>query len=180
MKQKSVYKYAAEAGVPVGLYLTLMSACLLGSIKLPILPMMLLPLAIGFPFLLWIMLKRIGKEEPAYQKLSSLWLCGIYTVIFGTLICMLLSGLYVTFVEPSFVHSYMMNAIEAIEQSPMATDYESTTTLMKDAIAARILPTGMQFISSMAWFTCFIGSLISLGVAFIMTRGKKCFNRAVQ
>lgn len=180
MQKKSIYKYAAEAGIPVGLYLTLMSACLLLSIKLPALPMLLLPLAIGFPFLLWARLKKIGREEPSYIKFSSLWLGGIYMVIFGVMICTFLSALYIHFIEPSFVSLYLNNAIEAVEMSPMAAEYESVTSLMRNAIEAHILPTGMEFLSTMAWFTCFGGSVLSLFIALIMSRASSRTARRFQ
>lgn len=173
MQRKSIYKYASEAGVPAGLYLTLMSACVLLSIKLPVLPMLMLPLAIGFPFILWALLRKIAQEEPSYNKFSSLWLGGIYTVIFGTLICMFFSSLYIVFIEPNFVHAYFANAISALEGSPMAMEYESSIKLMKEAMAAHILPTGLEFVMMMAWTTCFVGSMISLVLALIMSKAMK-------
>ena len=178
MQKKSIYKYASEAGIPAGLYLTLMSACLLLSIKVPALPMFLLPLGIGFPFILWILIKKIAKAEPSYNKFSSLWLGGIYTVIFGTLISFFLSALYVVFVEPGFVYLYINNAIEAVEATQMAGEYETTIKLMREAMDAHLLPSGLEFLTSIAWFTCFSGSIISLFIALLMSRsGKKVTNQ---
>ena len=170
MQKKSIYKFAAESGVPAGLYLTLMSACFLMSIRMPSLPMLLLPLMIGFPFVLWRLLKRICIAEPAYKKFSSLWLAGIYTVIFGTLICTLFSAIYMFFIEPGFVIQYVNNAIEVVEASPMASQYQQTVALMKEAIDNHILPSPTEFLTTMAWLTCFSGSMISLFVALLMTR----------
>lgn len=171
MQKKSIYKYASEAGVPVGLYLTLMSACLLLSVKMPVLPMLILPLALMFPFILWNVMKRISKAEPSYNKFSSMWLGGIYTVIFGTLICMFLSSLYIVFLEPGFVHLYISNALEAVESSNMAGEYEASIAMMREAMDAHILPSGLEFLTTLAWFTCFAGSILSLVLALIVTRG---------
>ena len=173
MQKKSIYKYASEAGLPIGLYLTLMSACLLLSIKFPFLPIFLLPLGIGFPFLLWIQMKRIAKEEPSYNKFSSLWLGGIYTVIFGTLIAFFLSALYIVFVEPGFVYLYINNAIDTIESTQMAGEYEASIKLMREAMDAHLLPSGLEFLTSMAWFTCFSGSILSLILSLFMSRSVK-------
>ena len=178
MQKKSIYKYAAEAGVPAGLYLTLMSACILLSIKLPALPVMIVPLAIGFPFLLWVLVRKISREEPSYNKFSSLWLGGLYTVIFGTLICMFFSSFYLELFEPNFVNIYVGNALEAVEASNVSGDYEASIRLMHDAIDAHLLPTGLEFLSTMAWFTCFAGSILSLVISLLMTRiSKKVTNR---
>lgn len=171
MQKKSIYKYASEAGLPAGLYLTLMSACLLLSVKIPALPMLILPLGITFPFVLWALMKKIIREEPSYNKFSSLWLGGIYTVIFGTLICMFLSSIYIVFIEPGFVHMYVDNALSAVEASGMAEQYESSIALMREAMDAHILPSGLEFLTSMAWFTCFGGSILSLILALIMSKG---------
>lgn len=172
--KKSIYKYAAEAGVPIGVYLIVMSSCFLMSLKVAVLPMFLLPLALGFPVALWLVMRRIVKEEPSYRKVSVLWLGGIYSVIFGTLICTLFSGLYVTFVEPGFVHAYVEYAIDSIESSPMSAQYAPTTSLMREAMSAHILPSGLEFVSTMAWFTCFAGSVISFLISVVMVRtGKK-------
>ena len=174
MKRKSIYKYASEAGVPAGLYLTLMSACFLLSVKMPNLPIFILPLAIGFPFVLWFLLRNICKAEPTYLKFSSVWLGGLYTVIFGTLICFFLSALYLVFVDPGFVAGYFNNALEVLESSQFAEEYQSSITLMREAMEAHVLPSGLELMMTISWFTCFMGSLISLFIALIMTKvGKK-------
>lgn len=170
MQRKSIYKYASEAGLPAGLYLTLMSACILMSIKLPFLPVLVVPLMLGFPFVLWKLLKNIVEAEPGYRKFASVWLGGIYTVIFGTIICLFLSALYIVFVEPGFVYQYVTNAIAAVENSGMADQYANTIILMKEAIELHLLPTGIEFITTMAWFTCFCGSILSLLLAVFMTK----------
>ena len=177
MQKKSIYKYASEAGLPAGLYLTLMSACVLLSIKVPALPMLLFPLALGFPVLLWVLMRWISREEPGYNKFSSLWLGGLYTVIFGTLICMFLSAFYIVAFEPSFVSLYVSNALEAVEASPMADQYAASIAMMREAMDAHILPSGIEFITTMAWFTCFCGSIISLLIALIMTKAGKRISR---
>ncbi|MCH5225285.1 MAG: DUF4199 domain-containing protein [Muribaculaceae bacterium] len=173
MQKKSIYKYASEAGLPIGLYLTLMSMCLLTSVKFPIAPMFMLPLMLGFPVVLWFQVKRISRLEPSYNKFSSLWLGGIYSVIFGTLICMFLSALYIVFIEPDFVGLYVGNALTAIESSPLAGEYENSVEMMRRAMDAHLLPTGLQFLTTMAWFTCFCGSILSLLMALIMSRSSK-------
>ncbi len=171
---KSIYKYAAEAGLPVGLYLTAMSACMLMGIRYEMLTALLLPLAIGFPILMWFILHKIAKSEPTYIKVSALWLGGIYTIIFGTIICMLFSACYIFYVEPGFVYEYAMTAINAMESSPMSEQYSTTAMLLREAIDARILPSGIEFIMTMGWSTCFFGSILSLFLAtFIVGRNKR-------
>jgi len=165
---KSVYKYSAEAGLPMGLYLTLMSACFLLSLRFPVLPMFLIPMALGFPFLLTYYMRRMGRREPAYMKISALWLFGIYTIIFGTLVCCLFSAVYLIFVEPGFLGMYVSNALSVIESSPAAGEYAATTELMHKAIESKLIPTATEFISTMGWLTCFAGSILSFVLALVI------------
>lgn len=171
--KKSIYRYAAEAGLPVGIYLTAMSACMLLGLHYSMLISLLLPLALLFPIILGFFIHQIAKKEPDYLKVSALWLGGIYTVIFGTIICMLFSACYIFFVEPGFVYEYVISAIESIESSPMKEEYAATTALMRDAINARILPSGIEFITTMGWTTCFFGSILSLVIAMIIVKIRK-------
>lgn len=166
---KSVYKYAAESGLPVGIYLTAMSACFLLSLKLPILPLAIVPLAIGFPFLLGRGMKRLAIVEPGFAKFSSLWLYGIYTVIFGVLICSLVSALWLVMVDPGFIHEYIVRTLAEMEKLPDAARYADSTDIMREALEQGLLPSGTQFVASMAWFTSFAGSVLSLFLAWIIS-----------
>lgn len=165
---KSIYKYSSEAGLPAGLYLTAMSACVFLSIKVPVLPMLFLLLLAGFPFFLSYLMMRLKREEPTYSKFSALWLFGIYTVIFGTLICSLFSGVYLTLINPSFLNDYVADALATIEASPMSGQYAETSDMMRRALDEHLLPGGMQYVVSMAWFTCFSGSMLSMILALIL------------
>lgn len=169
---KSIYRYAAEAGIPVGIYLTIISACLLLSLRLPQLPLLIFPLGVCFPFFIGWLLERIARDCPSYRKVAPLWLGGIYMIVFGTLICTLLSALYIKFIDPTFVYAYISNAIATMQTSPMAADYASTIALMEQAIEKRLLPNGMEFVSSLAWATCFCGSILSLILALLLSRKK--------
>lgn len=171
MQHKSIYKYASEAGLPMGIYLTLMSFSLLLSVKFQILSTFLLPLTIVFPFFLGFLIRKISRIEPSYMKFSSLWLGGIYTVIFGTLICMFSSMLYLTFIEPGFIGIYCNNLITTIESSPLAEEYMSTVEVLRRAKDSHLLPSAFDFITTMGWLTCFTGSIFSLVIALILSRG---------
>ncbi len=159
---KSVYKYAAEAGLPIGIYLIGMSACVLFSLSMPALPMLVPLLALGFPVLLGY-----------YMKRSALWLFGIYSVIFGTLICSLFSALYLVVINPGFIASYVSTTLSTIEASPVAAEYVDMTTVMRSALESRRLPSGMQFVTTIGWFSCFVGSMLSMLLAGILSASKK-------
>lgn len=104
------------------------------------------------------------------MKFSSLWLAGIYSVIFGTLISTFFSALYITFAEPGFVTAYIQKSISMIEVSDLAAEYEPAISVMKNAMDNHALPSGMEFLMTMGWFTCFCGSILSLVIAFIVSQ----------
>lgn len=170
MQKKSVYKFAAEAGVPVGLYLTVISSCFLLSLRVPQLQNMVLPLITIFPFIIAFLMKKMAKACPAYSRFSPLWLFGIYSVIFGTLICMLFSLIYVVFVEPAFIVSFAGRMITELETSPTPEKYAVTVDMIRHAIDSHQLPSGVQFVTTMGWLTCFSGSILSLILALIISR----------
>lgn len=165
---KSVYKYAAEGGVPVGLCLTTMSACFLLSLRYDGLLILIPLLALVVPVLILRNMNRLLREQPYYGKFSALWLCGIYSIIFGTLICSLFTGVWLTFVDPGFVSDYVENAIEMMRATP-GSSYDDTIEVMETMIRRHMLPNGMELVASMAWTTCFFGSILSLFLAIGMT-----------
>lgn len=152
----------------MGICLTVMSACVLLSLRFPVLPLFLPVLVVCFVVMLWRIIRRMASEERTYYKFSALWLCGIYTVIFGTLICSLFSGIYLTLIDPGFVHNYVASAVETIEQSPQASEYASTTEVLHRALDARMFPGGMQFVATMGWLTCFGGSILSMLISAVI------------
>lgn len=161
-------KFASEQGLYMGLYLTLMSACIVLSTSYPQLPMLLLPLSLFLPLVLWRLLKPTIAADADNAAISPLWLTGIYIFIFATLICGLLTAGYLNFFHPTFVIDYVQQAINTVENSPMAAAFADQLAVMNDAIARKAVPTFMEFVFSMMWSSAFFGSIISLIVALVM------------
>jgi len=170
-RPKSIYLFAAEAGSYLGIYLTVISATLLLANKFPALPLVALPLVIGLPFFAAWLMNSIANAEPRYRRLSALWVAGIYSFIFGTLICALFSALYLVFIEPDFLYTYFRNSIETISQAGVSSPLADIDT-MRMALDSHMLPTPMQFVISMSWSSCFFGSVLSLPLAAILSRPK--------
>ncbi len=167
-KVKSVFMYAAEAGIPMGLYLTAMSLCLLGSLRVGILQMFLLPLFFGLIALQYFLMRRVRDTDPRCRKVAPLWLMGIYTFIFGTLICVLISDLYVMWVEPHFINDFIAQAIAQAKASPDPSQLAEQTDMLQTLLDSHMLPSSLRFIASMGWATCFFGSMLSLLIAGIL------------
>ena len=152
----------------MGIYLSAMSLCLLGSLRIDFLSLLILPLVCALPVVLYRLMRAVFDAEPSCRRVSSLWLMGIYTFIFGSLICALVSDVYILTVEPGFVKDYIMRAIHDMEAQPDSAMFSSQIELMHRAVESRALPGCLQFIASMAWSTCFFGSLLSLFMAWLL------------
>lgn len=171
-KPKSVYAYAGEAGIYLGMFLSAISFSFLLSNKLAAASLLAFPLVIALPFFAGWLLNAVAKAEPLYRKFSALWVAGIYSFIFGTLICALLSALYLLFIEPDFFHTYVSNSIKVLKESeaqiPMAN-----ASLLESALEQGAIPSPMTFVFSMSWLTCFLGSMLSLPLALMISNSPK-------
>lgn len=168
--RKSVYFYAAEDGIQFGLYLSILSFCLLGSVRVPQLPILIIPLVAGIPFILWRFMKKIWRRENNLHTVSAMWIGGISLFIFGSLVCGLVSATYILLLEPDFIINYVNQTVSTIENSTMAADYAIHTEMMHRGMEKHLLPTSMQFVLSMVWVTSFIGSVFSLLCAIVFTK----------
>lgn len=154
----------------MGLYLSVMSACLLLSVRIPALPMLILPLLAALPVVLWRMLCSIGDAHTPYRRLTPLWLAGIYIFIFGTLICAFLSSVWLIAMQPDFVDLYFRQAVEAAHANGLADMYAYEIDTLTQARERHLMPGPLQFVAAMAWATAFLGATMALPVAAVATR----------
>lgn len=165
--QKSILGHSASLGLWMGLYLFLMSAALIGSVRFQPIILLIFPLAAGTPVVLYFLLRKAWKQDPRLHSLSAVWLAGIWTFIFGSLICGILSAAWILLLEPDFVNTYITQSIQAIESTPMASQYTVEVQRLRSLQEAGAIPSPMQFVFTMIWTTAFLGSVVSLLVALI-------------
>lgn len=176
--QKSVYRYAAGAGRWLGLYLTAAAFCFLLGNRFPQLPLLSVPLLLGVPFVMLLLMKPVVKETPQYLRFSPLWLFGIYTFIFASLICALFMALYLMFIEPHFITTSLANAAASIRAAGLESQFAEQLSVIDMALSRGAVPSPMQLVAAMAWTTCFGGSVLSMALAWIVTLGGR--NKAFQ
>lgn len=167
---KSIYRQAANFGLPLGIYLSIMAGCFFFSLDSAVASFMLLPLLIAFPFILAMRTIALARANPQYRKVAPLWVYGIYSTIFATLICSLFSALYMVLINPGFMHDYITRSVELLQASPLASEYTSEIELMKKMSESDRIPSPMQLVTSMGWAICFGGSMISLPIAWIASK----------
>ncbi len=170
-EEKSVYSCAAGSGLFAGLYLCVLAGLFFMSLREPLAGAAILPVGLGFPLLLAWQMRRWVRANPAYGKIWSLWLGGIYTCIFGSLIAALFTAVMLLFVVPGFLSQYLMQAAEVLAGSPAAGDYELEIEVARRAAERGMVPSPLNFAMTMAWATSFSGSLLSLVLAALLSRG---------
>lgn len=150
---------SGRQGTRFGILFTCMSACLLYSPRIGALSLLLVILGSLAMLYLPFALAKVARVNQAYSGFAALWMSGIVMYICGALICSLLTLIFLLFLEPGYLDGYVRNLIEQIMAQPNAPKPD-----LKDLV----IPTPMEFVSSMFWATGFFGSLLSLVLALIL------------
>lgn len=162
----SVYKLASRAGVPFGLFLSLAALSLLASVKVAELSMFFLPLIVALPVMLFLVMKRLAQRWASMRRVAALWVFGIYTTIFATLICALVSAVYMLAFEPDFLRRYLTSALTTLQSAPEMGEYSAQAAQLKSILSHGQLPSPMELVVSMSWASCFAGAIVSLPLAW--------------
>lgn len=140
--------------------------------------MFALPALAAVPVVLIVMMRSLLRQRPDLARFSPLWLFGIYCFIFASLICSLFTGCYLIFVEPHFLSTSLSNAVAGIKAAGLEAEFSSQILMMETAIEKKAIPAPMQFVSSMAWTTCFFGSMLSMAAAWLVAASPR--RKAIQ
>lgn len=164
---KSLYKSAADDGLIMGGYLSLIFIVMIISVQSAAISFIGILLIIGLPVLLGFFLRRTYVREKGFTLFTSLWMQGILIFIFGSLICSVVSYIYLQYINPTFIYDQVKSALNLYESINEFKNMEFVKT-MKLAIEQKLLPTPIQFVVQMIWVTGFFGSILSLFVALIV------------
>lgn len=182
-QSKSVYRYAADAGPWLALPLLIVAFSILLVNQIPSISILGLPAFAAVPFLLFRLMRRMALSSPAFSSFYPLWLFGIYSFIFATIICAFCSAVYLLAVEPDFLSTYFTNALQALRQmadKPGAPDLSSQIQIISQAIDRHMIPSPMELVAAMSWLCTFSGAVLSAFLARIFPlfsrRAKPLFN----
>lgn len=167
-ESKSVYRYGAEYGRWVGIYLIIMSACFMASLHFPACMLVMAVMLACLPFVLYRYLRRMYLEAPQNRSFAALWMGGIMTVICASLICALVTAAWLLTVQPHFFEEYLAMAIKVGENAPDASRYAEQIEVLKKGLDGGLAPSPMRFVLSMIWSTVFLGSILSMACAWIL------------
>lgn len=152
----------------MGLYLIVMSALLLVSVKIPLSLMVMSVMLLFFPVLLYRFLRRMYREAPTNRGFSAVWTAGIMITLCGSLICGIVTAAWMLTMQPDFFIDYLQQAIGIIEQSGREVEYAQEISMIRNAMNNGISLSPMRFVFSMMWATIFFGSVISMLIAWLL------------
>lgn len=168
MDAKNIYSTAARLGVPFGAYLSALSAAMVFSDQSQVLPVVALAMMVCLPMALYRMQRRSHILDPV-TPYAGIWLLGMVTLIFASLICAMVSYVLITTMRPDFINEQMQAAINVYSATPELRDsqlVEAMRTVQKE----NLLPTPIEYVIQMFWMTSFSGSMLSAFTALLAVK----------
>ncbi len=159
MDSKSIYRAAGKLGIPAGIYLSVLSAAVVFSDRASLIPIVALALMVCLPIVVYRLQRNAHKADPT-TPYAGIWLLGMMTLIFGSLICALVTYVVITFLRPDFISEQVQAAVNLYSQTPELRDSSMVQT-MRMAMQEGLLPTPIEYVVQMFWMTSFVGSLLS-------------------
>ncbi len=163
-KEKSVFQYSAENGISFGLYLSVIFFTVIYGGDSSLLSLIGLILIFAIPVVLF---RYMGKYHVAHadkSNFSSLWTLGTLTFLCGALICSIVSYIWLEHVIPGFIYEQAESTLAVYEQIPELKNNELTKAL-RIAIENNDLPSPIQLVVQMLWFSFSAGVILSMLLA---------------
>lgn len=170
-KQKGLYGRAAEDGLVLGVFISILAIAMLLTARYGWLALICVAMIIALPFLVYRMMKQ-PLTKGLNPGFSAIWMHGISIFIFGSLIMGLAVYLYLRVADPDYIMRTVRLAIQALRQLGGDDNIETAKKLayMYDH---HLMPTAIQMAFTAMWFAAFSGSLLSLILTYIVRRPNK-------
>ncbi len=168
MDSRIIYRTAGRLGLPMGGYLSALSAAVVFSDRATVMPVVALVLIVCLPLVVYRMQRQVHKADTS-TPYAGIWLLGMMTVIFGSLICALATYVMITALRPDFITEQVQAAINTYSQVPELRD-GTLVQAMRMALKEGLLPTPIEYVVQMFWMTSFAGSLLSALLAIPATK----------
>lgn len=175
-EHKSLYKYAAEQGVPVGLLLTAQSLAVIYCDLQPWLAVAAIFMVAAMPVFTWRMLRSHYVSGQGFPNFSSLWMVGILAYMGGALIASLVSWAVLQYMRPDYMWMQAQNII-SLYSADTSSQAQEIVAVVRGLISNNALPRPIELVMTGFWLASFAGSMLSAVVAVAVTlaplRGKK-------
>ncbi|MGM9803702.1 MAG: DUF4199 domain-containing protein [Muribaculaceae bacterium] len=163
---------AANNGVFMGIYLSCLFLGIANSDNSAFLAIVSYVMLLCFPLVVLRQLRVTFVRDQRRSDYFKLWSIGTMTVVFGSLICALVSYLWLVWLHPGFIYEQAQRAVEIYMQMPELKDSQLVLAL-QSAIKDSLLPTPIEFVTQMSLLTVMIGALVSALMAALARIGLK-------
>ncbi len=163
---KTPFSKGAGYGLPMGLLMCVVFLSSVQSVRFPILSLLTLAMTIYLPIAVFRWMRRSHAASEYRSTVSELWMQGIMTFIFGSLICAVVSMVYLRWVEPDLIMSMIKHAIDGYSQIGTASANEMVF-MLRSMIDQHAVPTPGTLSIAMFWLSVSAGSVISLPLALV-------------
>lgn len=167
--KKSIYKRAAEWGLPFGLYIACMGVASIYADYFAPLSIIFILMIMATPLVVYYFQRRRFIEDDGFTEYAGLWMLGILLFIFGSVIASFIIYLVLQYFRPDFMYEQARMVIEAYSKIPQASDSEVLRVLQR-MVDEKLLPTPIEAVFNAFWFITFFGSLVSAISALIAQR----------
>ncbi len=174
---KGMVQFAMEAGAYMGLFFVVKFIFTVLSLNFPICNIVATFMMLLIPVLLYFLLREYHRENRCRSHFSQLWMAGILLFFFASLIVALAQYVYYIYINPEYIHSQFVAAVNLMETMNLPAD-PSVMELLKEELAKGKSPDPMTVVMQQIWVNVFFGSLLSLfmsGIvrAFVKSEGKR-------
>lgn len=167
--KKSIYKRAAEWGLPFGLYIACMGVASIYADYFAPLSIIFILMIMATPLVVYYFQRRRFIEDDGFTEYAGLWMLGILLFIFGSVIASFIIYMVLQYFRPDFMYEQARLVIEAYSKIPQASDSEVLRVLQR-MVDEKLLPTPIEAVFNAFWFITFFGSLVSAITALIAQR----------
>jgi len=167
---------AASFGLVLGIYLSAMFLVFVGGESSAMLSLLALLMLACVPVMVLRMMRATYLSSPKVNDYLRLWSMGVMIFGFASLICALVTFVWMQFVHPGFIYDKAQEAVNVYRTMPEMQNADMVNVLQK-AIDNGDLPTPIQFVMEMIWITLMLGSVVSAPLALLARLGKPKSNQ---
>ncbi len=165
----SLYRRAAYYGVPVGIVMSVMAVSAIYVDKVSQLAVVVIAMVLLLPCVLYHYERKMYKAEYGFTEYSGLWMLGILTMIYGSLITSFVTLGVFTFLRPGYFYEQAQLCITLYSTSTDPQVQESVT-MLKRMVEGNMLPKPIEVVFAAFWLWSFVGSILSALVALVVKR----------
>lgn len=166
-ERKSVFKRGADDGFWAGIYLSVLVIVLLLSVKSLLAGMLGLTMAVCVPVATYLLLRRTYRADYGTTRFSELWMQGICTFFFGSLIMAVALYVFLEFIDSGYIYTMVGQAVETYRAVGTPEAVELADILQK-LVDGNMLPSPIMVAVDMIWTVSFTGSVLSLLLSLIV------------